>query len=58
MGRFCLVLSPPEVSDYRGVGRQIRADCTDGFIDEFMHSGGNTRSLIKLCGRAVVSCPC
>ena len=46
MGRLCLLLSPPDVSGYRGVGRRIRADGTDGFNDDLMHSGGNTRSLI------------
>ena len=58
MGRLCLSLSSPKVSGYRGVGRRIRADGTDGFNDEFMHSGGNTRSLIGLCRRAPASCPC
>ena len=53
MGRLCLPLSPPEVSGYRGVGRRIRADGTDGFSDEFIHSGGNTRSSIRLCRRAL-----
>ena len=53
MGRLCLPLSPPEVSGYRGVGRRIRADGTNGFSDEFMHSGGNTRSLIRLCRRVI-----
>ena len=53
MGRLCLLLSPPEVSGYQGVGRRIRADGTNGFSDEFMHSGGNTRSLIRLCRRVL-----
>ena len=58
MGLLCLPLSLPEVSDYQGVGRRIRADGTYDFNDEFMHSSGNTRSLIRLCHRAPVSCPC
>ena len=49
MGRRCLLLSYPEVSSYLGVGRRIRADGTDAFSDRFMHSGGNTISLIGLC---------
>ena len=53
MGCLYLLLSPPEVSGYPGVGRQIRVDGTDGFSDEFMHSGGNTRSSIRLCRRAL-----
>ena len=45
---LCILLSSPEVSDYCVVDRRIKADDTDGFNDEFMQSGGNTRSLIGL----------
>ena len=58
MGHLCLRLSSPEVAGYRGIGRRIRVDGTDGFNDVFMHSGGNTRSLMRLCRRVLASCPC
>jgi len=51
-------LSSPEVSGYHGVDRRIRADGTSVFNDEFMQSGGNTRSLIELYRRVHASCPC
>ena len=58
MGHLYLPLSSPEVSEYRGVGRRIRADGIGGFNDDFMHFGGNTRSQIGLCYVMPVSCPC
>ena len=42
---------------YRGVGSRITDVGTDGFSDEFMHSGENTRSLIRLCRCAPASSP-
>ena len=54
----CLLVSSPEESDYRGVGSRIRNDGTCDFNDDSMHSGGNTRSLIRLCRRALALFPC
>jgi hypothetical protein len=51
----CLLLSSPEVFDYRGIGSRIRDDGTYGIDGDFMHSGGNIRSLIRLCRRASAS---
>ena len=45
----CLLVSSPEVSNYQGVGTRIWYDGTRGFNDDFIHSVGNTISMIKLC---------
>ena len=57
MGRLCLPLSLLEVSDCRSIRNRTRVDSRGGFIDEYAHSSGNTRSMISLCGCAYVSCP-
>jgi hypothetical protein len=38
-------------SDFRGVMSQTRGDGRRGFIDEYVHSDENTRSLIRICRR-------
>jgi hypothetical protein len=46
------------VSGFRRVGSRTRDDGRGESIDEFAHSGGNTRSpMIRLCRRAPMSCP-
>ena len=56
MGRFCLLVSPPEVSGYPHVCNRTRGDGRGGFSDECVHSGENTRYRIRLCRRAQSLC--
>jgi hypothetical protein len=58
MGRFRLPVPSPAVSSFRGVDSRTRDDGICSFNNEYAVSGGNTRSLIRLCRRASVSCPC
>jgi hypothetical protein len=48
MGCLCLSSCPPGVSGFQGVGSRTRDAGRGSFIHEYAHSGGNTRSLIRL----------
>ena len=58
MGCLYLTMSSPEVSGYQGNGSRIKDDGTNGFNDELIHYGGNTRFMIRLCRRVFALCPC
>ena len=54
MGRLCLVASPPEVPGYRVVCSQTSDYGRGGFNDEYAHTDGNTRYLIRMSTRGFV----
>jgi hypothetical protein len=49
MGHLRLLASPTAVSGFQSLWIQTRDDGRDGFIDEYVHVGGNTRSTTNLC---------
>ena len=43
------LISSQEVSGYAGVGSGTSDDGRDGFNDEYVHSGGKTKSRVDMC---------